>query len=247
MWVSVSNIRFDDLSRHKIIGFLPVGPRWRGGEPLRCKKPGARLGRDDPSSLRNARTCRRHRNGDYRSWARSPKKLPKSRTVRFSLLCLSPNRLDSHSVSFSLLCTAGLGEFRIRDLNDEINKLLREKRHWEDQIRELGGPDYFRVGPRMLDHEGREVPGNRGYRYFGAAKDLPGDMPLLDFLRNYVQNSIETLRFHRRSRIIRSGAPDASQKNAHGTHAGDRRRLLRIQRRWRRAVAAARNRSRKKR
>lgn len=71
--------------------------------------------------------------------------------------------------------SAGLGEFRIRDLNDEINKLLREKRHWEDQIRELGGPDYFRVGPRMLDHEGREVPGNRGYRYFGAAKDLPGN------------------------------------------------------------------------
>ncbi|XP_077284680.1 pre-mRNA-splicing factor ISY1 homolog [Arctopsyche grandis] len=75
---------------------------------------------------------------------------------------------------------AGLGEFRIRDLNDEINKLLREKRHWEDQIRELGGPDYFRVGPRMLDHEGREVPGNRGYRYFGAAKDLPGVRELFD-------------------------------------------------------------------
>ena len=37
---------------------------------------------------------------------------------------------------------AGLGEFRIRDLNDEINKLLREKRHWEDRIKELGGPDY---------------------------------------------------------------------------------------------------------
>jgi len=52
---------------------------------------------------------------------------------------------------------AGLGEFRIRDLNDEINKLLREKRHWEAQIKELGGPDYSRVGPRMLDHEGREA------------------------------------------------------------------------------------------
>jgi pre-mRNA-splicing factor ISY1 len=29
----------------------------------------------------------------------------------------------------------GLGEHRIRDLNDEINKLLREKRHWERRIR----------------------------------------------------------------------------------------------------------------
>ncbi|KAK9881690.1 hypothetical protein WA026_017207 [Henosepilachna vigintioctopunctata] len=75
---------------------------------------------------------------------------------------------------------AGLGEFRIRDLNDEINKLLREKRHWEDQIKELGGPDYQRVGPRMLDHEGKEVPGNKGYKYFGAAKDLPGVRELFE-------------------------------------------------------------------
>ncbi|KAL6957669.1 NineTeen Complex (NTC) component, partial [Sarracenia purpurea var. burkii] len=61
----------------------------------------------------------------------------------------------------SQIQNAGLGEFRIRDLNDDINKLIREKGHWEAQIKELGGPDYARVGPRMLDHEGREVPGNR--------------------------------------------------------------------------------------
>ena len=75
---------------------------------------------------------------------------------------------------------AGLGEFRIRDLNDEVNKLLREKRHWEDRILELGGPDYKRIGPKMLDHEGKEVPGNRGYKYFGAAKDLPGVRELFE-------------------------------------------------------------------
>ena len=40
------------------------------------------------------------------------------------------------------LFVAGLGEFKLRDLNDEINKLLREKGHWEDQILVLGGPDY---------------------------------------------------------------------------------------------------------
>jgi len=40
------------------------------------------------------------------------------------------------------LITAGLGEFKLRDLNDEINKLLREKGHWEDRIKELNGPDY---------------------------------------------------------------------------------------------------------
>ncbi|XP_077458039.1 pre-mRNA-splicing factor ISY1 homolog [Stigmatopora argus] len=75
---------------------------------------------------------------------------------------------------------AGLGEFRIRDLNDEINKLLREKRHWEFRIRELGGYDYKRYGPRVLDREGREVPGNRGYKYFGAARDLPGVRELFE-------------------------------------------------------------------
>lgn len=69
---------------------------------------------------------------------------------------------------------AGMGEFRLRDLNDEINKLLREKRHWEDRILELGGPDYAKIGPKMLDNDGKELPGNRGYKYFGAAKDLPG-------------------------------------------------------------------------
>uniref|UniRef100_A0A2M4AXB9 Putative pre-mrna-splicing factor isy1 n=2 Tax=Anopheles triannulatus TaxID=58253 RepID=A0A2M4AXB9_9DIPT len=75
---------------------------------------------------------------------------------------------------------AGLGEFRIRDLNDEINKLLREKRHWENQISDLGGPHYRRYGPRMFDADGREVPGNRGYKYFGAAKDLPGVRELFE-------------------------------------------------------------------
>lgn len=30
---------------------------------------------------------------------------------------------------------AGLGEHKIRSLNDEINKLIREKTLWEDRIR----------------------------------------------------------------------------------------------------------------
>ncbi|KAK3612064.1 hypothetical protein CHS0354_021752 [Potamilus streckersoni] len=75
---------------------------------------------------------------------------------------------------------AGLGEFKLRDLNDEINKLLREKGHWEDRIKELNGPDYKKIGPKMLDHEGKEVPGSRGYKYFGAAKDLPGVRELFE-------------------------------------------------------------------
>jgi len=75
---------------------------------------------------------------------------------------------------------AGLGEFRLRDLNDEINKKLREKNHWQDRIKDLGGPDYRKVGPKMLDREGKQVPGDRGYKYFGAARDLPGVRELFE-------------------------------------------------------------------
>jgi pre-mRNA-splicing factor ISY1 len=67
----------------------------------------------------------------------------------------------SHSILFFL---AGLGEYKIRDLNDEINKLLREKSHWEDRVKELGGIDFKKTAPKMLDNEGKEVPGNRGYK-----------------------------------------------------------------------------------
>lgn len=31
-----------------------------------------------------------------------------------------------------------------------------------------------KIAPRELDREGREVASNRGYKYFGAARDLPG-------------------------------------------------------------------------
>ena len=75
---------------------------------------------------------------------------------------------------------AGLGEHKIRDLNDTINKLLREKGHWQRRIRDLGGPDYNALEPKALDAEGRPLPGGGGYRYFGAARDLPGVKELFE-------------------------------------------------------------------
>jgi len=84
------------------------------------------------------------------------------------------------SKNVTAIQNAGLGEFRIRDLNDHINKLLREKKHWENRIRELGGRSYGGKGAKMLDREGKEVPGNRGYKYFGAARDLPGVRELFE-------------------------------------------------------------------
>lgn len=42
------------------------------------------------------------------------------------------------------------------------------------RIAELGGPNYKQAPGPKFDLSGKEVPGNRGYKYFGAAKDLPG-------------------------------------------------------------------------
>ena len=88
-----------------------------------------------------------------------------------------------------------LSDFQIRDLNDEINKAMREKHMWEVQIRNLGGPNYMRGGGKVYDEEGKEIPGGgKGYRlvyatevcrervrrltipvrYFGRARELPG-------------------------------------------------------------------------
>ena len=80
---------------------------------------------------------------------------------------------------------AGLGEHRLRDLNDEINKLIREKGHWERQILKLGGPNYAaQSGAATGGDEGADAgagDGNRrGYKYFGAAKQLPGVKALFD-------------------------------------------------------------------
>jgi len=62
------------------------------------------------------------------------------------------------------LFQAGLSDYEVRDLNDEINKLLREKRHWENQIVGLGGANYRR-NVAMLDDDGQEVPGTKGYKW----------------------------------------------------------------------------------
>ena len=73
---------------------------------------------------------------------------------------------------------ASLSENRIRDLNDRINKLFREKRHWEKRIRDLGGKNYIKND---------NIP--VGYRYFGVAKDLPGVKELLLSQKNNDNNN----------------------------------------------------------
>jgi len=66
--------------------------------------------------------------------------------------------LKEISRKVSKIQESSLSDFQIRDLNDEINKLMREKHVWEVQIRGLGGPNYMRGG-RVVDDEGKEIPG----------------------------------------------------------------------------------------
>jgi len=75
-----------------------------------------------------------------------------------------------------------LGEQRIRDVNDEINKQFREKSHWERRIIELGGPNY-RKFEKLADDDvvqtqdqvtGISDQKGSAYKYFGAARNLPG-------------------------------------------------------------------------
>ena len=58
----------------------------------------------------------------------------------------------------------------------------------------------------MLDHEGKEVPGNRGYKYFGAARDLPGVKEL--FMRKRKDASVPIITCY----WLIFSAPKASRK-----------------------------------
>ncbi|KAL8648978.1 MAG: hypothetical protein Q9210_004677 [Variospora velana] len=88
--------------------------------------------------------------------------------------------LKEISRKVSKIQETSLSDFQVRDLNDEINKLMREKHMWEVQIRGMGGPNYMRGG-KVYDEEGKEIPGGgKGYRYFGRARELPGVKELFE-------------------------------------------------------------------
>lgn len=111
--------------------------------------------------------------------ARRPKLATEVETLKEAEFC----RLDlirEVSKKISEIQNAGLGEHRIRDLNDEINKTIREKGHWEDRIKVLGGADYKAQAAQEQDSYGAELAGQSGYKYFGAAKDLPGVRELFE-------------------------------------------------------------------
>jgi pre-mRNA-splicing factor ISY1 len=75
---------------------------------------------------------------------------------------------------------ANLDNFRCREWNDIINKLMKEKTQWEQKIKELGGPDYLKKTNLLTSLGGVTVPGTKGYMYFGQAKYLPGVKELFE-------------------------------------------------------------------
>jgi pre-mRNA-splicing factor ISY1 len=105
------------------------------------------------SACKSLRECERWRGEILREISRKVSKIQDG--VSFSCCPVK--------IMCSFLCTAGLTDYEVRDLNDEINKLMREKRHWENQIIALGGANYRR-NVAMLDDDGREVPGTKGYK-----------------------------------------------------------------------------------
>ena len=95
-----------------------------------------------------------------------------------------------------------LSDYQIRDINDELNKLFREKWQWEVRIRELGGPNYMRGGAKMTDDEGRVIEGGgKGYRYFGRAKDLPGVKELFEAAKQKPETTKVDTRHELRVRV----------------------------------------------
>lgn len=73
---------------------------------------------------------------------------------------------------------ASLEEGQVRELNDSINKLIREKWHWERRIVELGGREHGAGRKRGRGELEEAIDGgtfeHNGYFYFGAAKKLAG-------------------------------------------------------------------------
>lgn len=74
-----------------------------------------------------------------------------------------------------------LPEHELRELNDSINHKMREKFHWNKRVHQLGGLDFNKIEKQRQTEQGdAQFVSAGGYRYFGAAKNLPGVKELLE-------------------------------------------------------------------
>ncbi|KAI9567609.1 Isy1-like splicing family-domain-containing protein [Boletus coccyginus] len=154
------------------------------------------------SACKSLRECERWRGEILREISRKVSKIQDGASSFQCAFSLVMNNLRSLDVVAVLFCSthvvaAGLTDYEVRDLNDEINKLLREKRHWENQIITLGGANYRR-NVAMLDDDGKEVPGTKGYKYFGRAKDLPGVRELFQSRKKEEEEENQALAYYKK-------------------------------------------------
>ena len=74
----------------------------------------------------------------------------------FIVSCYSDHKLLFYHFNvyfYFFFLSASLGEHRVRELNDEINKLNKTKSYWDSRIIELGGGDQSK-GRKFFDVEG---------------------------------------------------------------------------------------------
>eukprot|EP00834_Sanchytrium_tribonematis_P007027 NODE_582_length_5738_cov_0.811314.p1 type:complete len:248 gc:universal NODE_582_length_5738_cov_0.811314:3943-3200(-) len=90
--------------------------------------------------------------------------------------------IEDISRKVEMIQDESLQEFQIREMNDKINELIREKEDWEQRIIELGGPNYARIEPSKA-FIAKDT--KNGYRYFGRARELEGVKLLMKQQREF--------------------------------------------------------------
>lgn len=87
----------------------------------------------------------------------------------------------------------GLEDTRVRELNDAINKLLRERKHWERRIVFLGGKDHSRHRKETDFSDSNDgVFEHEGYFYFGVARNLPGVQELIERQKGFRKDKMQS-------------------------------------------------------
>lgn len=77
---------------------------------------------------------------------------------------------------------AEVDDTKARELNEKINKLLRERKHWERRIVQLGGKDRGKERhSNGGDDVSKDVFKHNGFFYFGAARNLPGVKEMIEW------------------------------------------------------------------
>ena len=77
------------------------------------------------------------------------------------------------STNLTRIQDPNINHVQIRDINEHLNKLFREKRAWEHHIKLLGGADYTLLSG---GDAGIKV---KGYRYYGRSRELPDVQEML--------------------------------------------------------------------